>query len=233
VGSKCCRVDVQKSCYSDRQTGRQPCESFNLKLATSFRQTEKQSTSQIENQLLSQKVITFSECTEKHFGNQLASGFNIQRAYTIFQYLQQITRYCRQQLFWPTIGNLEDLFHLYPRGHHSRLILLVGGGAFTAILTGSLEHLLDPSRQFPRTESQIKRRALFLLQSSLTDWPTIDVTVCHLVKAPYTGQLTPWLEFVIQLYRPSYRHLPAKLLPAFEHRRVSHGQCGGSPTVVI
>jgi hypothetical protein len=65
---------------------------------TSFRQTEKQSTSQIENQLLSQKVITFSECTEKHFGNQLASGFNIQRAYTMFQYLQQTTRYCRQQL---------------------------------------------------------------------------------------------------------------------------------------
>jgi hypothetical protein len=59
---------------------------------TSIRQPENQSTGQLENQLLSQQVITFSECTEKHFGNQLAPGFNIQHAYTrtMFQYLQQV-----------------------------------------------------------------------------------------------------------------------------------------------
>jgi hypothetical protein len=34
-------------------------------------------------------------------------------------------------------------------------------------------------------------------------------------------------------HRPSDRRLSAKLVPTFAYRRMSHGQCGGSPTAVI
>jgi hypothetical protein len=36
-----------------------------------------------------------------------------------------------------------------------------------------------------------------------------------------------------ELYRPSDHHLSAKLVPTFADRGVSHGQCSGSPMVVI
>jgi hypothetical protein len=46
-------------------------------------------------------------------------------------------------------------------------------------------------------------------------------------------QPTPWLWSASELYRPSYRRLSPKLVATFGDRRVSHGQWGGSPTVVI
>jgi hypothetical protein len=42
-----------------------------------------------------------------------------------------------------------------------------------------------------------------------------------------------WRYSASELYRPSDRCLSAKLVPTFADRRVSHGQCGGSPTAVI
>jgi hypothetical protein len=43
----------------------------------------------------------------------------------------------------------------------------------------------------------------------------------------------PWHESGSELYRPSVRHLSAKLVPTFTDRGVSRSQRGGSPTAVI
>jgi hypothetical protein len=43
---------------------------------------------------------------------------------------------------------------------------------------------------------------------------------------------TPWPESAIKLYRPSDRHLLARLVPTFADRGVSRSQRGGSPTAV-
>jgi hypothetical protein len=43
----------------------------------------------------------------------------------------------------------------------------------------------------------------------------------------------PWPESATELYRPSDRRLPAKLVPTFSDRGVSRSQRGGSPTAVI
>jgi hypothetical protein len=44
---------------------------------------------------------------------------------------------------------------------------------------------------------------------------------------------TPWPESASELYRPSERHLSAKLVPTFADRGVSRSKRGGSPTAVI
>jgi hypothetical protein len=44
---------------------------------------------------------------------------------------------------------------------------------------------------------------------------------------------TPWPETASELYRPSDRHLSAKLVPNFADRGVSRSQHGRSPTAVI
>jgi hypothetical protein len=46
-------------------------------------------------------------------------------------------------------------------------------------------------------------------------------------------QQTPWLEVASKLYRPSDRHLSAKLVPTFADGGVSRSQHSGSPTAVI
>jgi hypothetical protein len=48
-----------------------------------------------------------------------------------------------------------------------------------------------------------------------------------------TNQPTLWLYSASKLYPPGDRRLSAKLVPTFADRRVSHGECGGSPTAVI
>jgi hypothetical protein len=56
----------------------------------------------------------------------------------------------------------------------------------------------------------------------------------HKYRARNTSEKqTPWPESVSELYRPSDRRLPVKLVPTFAVRGVSRSQSGGFPTPVI
>jgi hypothetical protein len=71
----------------------------------------------------------------------------------------------------------------------------------------------------------------FGLHSTVSQKMSTFVTIA--VRTKKKPKQTPWSESASELYRPSDRRLPAKLVPTFAYRGVPRSQRGVSPTAVI